>query len=135
MRDKRTMTLQFLRARKMRSRDSRFANRYWLAAYADFRRVGISNKAEADLPTARKLDIDLGEQLSIEKSAVSDAEAPVHTEPCAKRVEAMLCPGMPSSGQHQSIDHSAQAHHRPAAELKLVIQEAEVERRVVRNER
>ena len=107
MRDKRTMTLQFLRACKMRTRNSRFSNRYRPAAYSDFCRVGISNKAEADLPATRQLDVYLGEQLRIEEGAMLDAEAAVHAESCAKRVEAMLRPRMPTSSQHQSVDHSA----------------------------
>ena len=47
----------------------------------------------------------------------------------------MLRARMPRAGEDQSVDHAAHAHHRSAAALKLVIQKAEVERGVVRDER
>ena len=59
----------------------------------------------------------------------------IDAEPHAQAIEAVLRPGMTCPGDHQSIDHPARADFRPAAMAKLVIEEAEVESGVVRDQR
>src|SRR5688572_16237647 len=135
LRDKRAMGLQFLRAREVRARNSRLTDRNRRAADMDFSRVGIGNQAETDLPAAGQFYIDLREQLRIQQGAVLYAKAAIHAKACAKRVQTVLGAGVPCAGEHQSVDHPAHADDRPPAEQQLVIEEAEVERGVVRYER
>jgi len=95
----------------------------------------VGDQAEADLATAGKLDIDLREQLSVEQGAVLDAMAAVDPEAHAQGVEAVLGARVPGTRERQRIDHAAHRHARPAAAFQLVIEEAEVEAGIVRDQR
>src|SRR5688572_14316484 len=135
LRDKRTMGLQFLDAREVRARNSRLTDRNRRTADMDFSRVGIGNQAETDLPAAGQLYIDLREQLRIQQRAVLYAKAAIHAKACAKRVQTVLGAGVPCAGEDQGVDHPAHADDRPPAKNKFVVEEAEVEGGVVRDQR
>ena len=96
---------------------------------------GLGNQAEANLPPASQLDIDLGEQLGVEQRAVLDPLRPIDAVTGAQRVEAVLCARMARAGENQRVDHPRQADRPAPAALQLVIQEAEVEAGIVRDER
>ena len=101
----------------------------------DRQSLGVGDEAKADLTAARQLNIDLRKQLSIEQRAVLDPVTSVDPEADAQGIEAVLGPRMPGSRQRQSVDHSAAANQGSAAPLQLEVEEAEVERRIVGNQR
>ena len=88
------MPLQFLRARKMRTRNSGLADGNGASAEPDFAGVGVGDEAEADLPSAGELNIHLCEQLRIQKSPMLDAQAAVHSKACAQGIQAVLGAGV-----------------------------------------
>ena len=118
----------------MRARYARFANRHRAAAHAT-RRVGVGDQAEADLPAAGQLDIDLREQLRVEQGAMLDPVAAVDAEAHAQGVEAVLGAGMPGAGERQRVDHPAGADRGRPHYLEFVIEEAEIEGRIMRDQR
>src|SRR6185503_14986284 len=95
----------------------------------------FGDEPEADLPTAGKLDIDLGEQLGVEQRAMLDAVAAVDPEAHTQGVEAMLCARMLRPREHQGVDHALHADRVASAALELEIQKAEIEARIMRDER
>ena len=92
-------------------------------------------QGEADLAAAGQLDIALGEELGVDQGAVLDPQAPVDPEAGAQRVEAVLGAGMPGAGDLQRVDHPGQADERMAAIVELVVEEAEIEAGIVRDQR
>jgi hypothetical protein len=90
---------------------------------------------EADLPSAGELDIDLRKQLGVEQCAVAHAVAAVDAVAGAQRVERMLGAGMPPPSDRQGVDHPFERNLGMAAGAELAIEEAEIELRVVRDER
>src|SRR5204862_4612874 len=95
----------------------------------------LGDQREPDLAAAGQLDIDLREQLRVEQSAMLDALRAVHAEAGAKRVEAVLGAGKLLPGDGQRVDHPRGADERPAARFELVVDEAEIEARIVRDHR
>src|SRR4051794_5696209 len=119
----------------MRARSTRLANDDRALGGVHGHALGVGHQPKADLTAAGQLDINLGEQLSVEQCAVLHALAAVDSEAHAQGVEAVLGPRMPGPGEHQRVDHSAQRHARSAAALELEIEEAEVEARIMRDQR
>ena len=129
------MAFKFLNQRRMRARRARLADRDGLRRSEQGDAARIGDQAEADLPPAGQLDIDLGKQLRVEQRAVLDAVAAVDAEAHAQRIEAVLGAGVPGAGERQRVDHAVHADRRAAATFELVIEEAEVEAGIVRDER
>src|SRR4051812_42080475 len=90
---------------------------------------------EADLPAAGQLDIALGEKLGVDQRAMLDAQAAIDSEAGAERVEAVLGARVPGTRELERVDHPAEADQRPAAIVQLMVQKAEIEARVVSDER
>lgn len=134
MRNKRSVPLQFLRGRTVRTRWTGFAHHDWTAGAFHCNRGSVRNQAEPDLTPARKFDINLREQLRIEQCAVLDSLAAIDSEAHAQGVEAMLCARVLRPREHKRIDHSAHAHRSFPAPLEFEIEEAEIERGVVSDE-
>ncbi|KIU01436.1 hypothetical protein QU38_01640, partial [Staphylococcus aureus] len=99
------------------------------------RRRRVHGQAERDLPPAGELDIDLGQQRSVDQRAVQRALGEVDAVAGAERVKRMLGAGMLDAGDRQRVDHAAQVDDRPAVARQLAIEEAEVEIGVVRDHR
>ena len=95
----------------------------------------LRRQLQTDLAPAGKLDIDLGKQLSVEQRAVLDPVAAIDAVASAQRIERMLGPRMAPSSDRQRVDHSFQRNFGMAAGAELAIEEAEIELRVVRDER
>src|SRR5665213_963252 len=93
-----------------------------------------SGQRKADLPSAGKLDIALRQELRIDQRAMLDPEAPIDSEPAAKRVEAVLRTGMPRPRQRQRVDHPAEADERARAQTELVVEESEIEAGIMRDQ-
>ena len=66
--------------------------------------AGLGRQRQPDLAPAGELDIDLGQQLGVEKSAVSNPVAPVDAIAGAQRVERMLGTGMAASREGQRVE-------------------------------
>ncbi len=64
-----------------------------------------------------------------------DAMCTVDAVACAERVKAMLRAGVARSGNDQRVDHPRHADRLPAAPLQLVVEEAEIEAGIVRDQR
>src|SRR5690349_17660579 len=64
-----------------------------------------------------------------------NAQAAVDAESRAKRIETMLRARMLRTSKHKGVDHPAHAHERTAAQLQFTVQEAEIEGRIVGDER
>src|SRR5690606_2174799 len=96
---------------------------------------GLGGQREADLAAAGKLDVDLREQLGIEQRAVQHAVAAIDPVARAQRVERMLGPRVPPPRERQRVDHPLERYGGLSARAELVIEEAEIELRIVRNER
>lgn len=129
------MPLEFLGRGKMRPRRPRLANNYGMKAarYADAGCLG--DQAQADLPAAGQLHIDLRKKLGVEECSVLHAMTTVDSEPHAQGVEAVFGAWMPGPGEHQRIDHAVHADGRSAAALELVVEEAEIETGIMRYQR
>ena len=95
----------------------------------------FGDQGEADLAAAGQLDIDLGEQLRVEQRAVLDPLRAIDAEAGAERVEAVLRAGEFLAGEAQRADHPRHAHRRPSARSELMVDEAEIEDGIVRDER
>src|SRR5947208_11058626 len=116
-------------------RRTRFAGRHRPRRLLDRNCASVGNQPEADLTSTGELNIDLREQLRVEQRAVLHAVATVDAETHAQSVEAVLGAGMARAGERQRVDHPMQADRRPAAAFELIIEEAEVEARIVRDQR
>ena len=84
------MALQFLSGGAMRASNAGLADGDGHRAGRDVGDLRVGDQAEADLAAAGQLDIDLGEQLRVEQSAVLDALAAVDPEARAQGIEAVL---------------------------------------------
>lgn len=129
------MTLELLNCGKMRPGYSRLAERHRPGNRRDIGSGRLFDKPEADLPAAGQLDIDLSEQLRVEQSAVLDPVAAVDSEAGAQGIETVLGAGVAAAGEAQGADHPARAQVFSAAKPKLVVEETEVEARVMRDQR
>jgi hypothetical protein len=84
--DKRSVAGKFLFAREMRPRRSRRANGDRGGFQIDGNAARVRDQAEADLPAARELDVDLRKQLRVEERAMLHAMAAVDAEAHAQCV-------------------------------------------------
>src|SRR5688500_13374910 len=96
---------------------------------------GFGSQREADLAAASELDIDLREQLGVEQRAVAHPVAAVDAVAGAQRIERMLGARMTAAGEHQRVDHPLEPDLWMAADGEFVVEEAEIELRVVGDER
>src|SRR3954468_21525039 len=129
------MPFQFLGQRGMRSGWARLADDDWTGRRLHRDRSRLSDQAQPDLAAASQFDIDLREKLSVEQRAVLDAMTAVDPKAHAQGVEAVLGAGVLHPRELQRVDHAMHRHRTTAAFLELVIQKAEVEARIVRDER
>src|SRR5574338_74826 len=132
---KRSVTLQFLGQRKVRPGRARYSDFHHSTDADSGRRCSVGHEAEADLAASGEFDVNLREQLRVEKGAMLDPLAAVDTEAHAKGIEAVLGAGVPGARQRERVYHPAHCDRRSAATLKLEIEEAEIETRVVRDQR
>src|SRR5215471_12293671 len=93
--------------------------------------------AEAELRLARldQLEIDLGQELGIEQGAVLGALGIVDAEAGAQVVKTVAHADKLAPRQHQGVDQSVAREHGLAAAIKLGVEKADVEARVVDDER
>src|SRR5690606_30352748 len=98
-------------------------------------RAGIRRQGKPDLPAAGELDIDLREQLRVEERAVQHAVTAVDPVTHAKRVERMLRARMAPPRERERVDHTLDDDFGMAASTELVVEKAEIELRVMRDER
>src|SRR5436190_20210623 len=94
----------------------------------------VGDEAESDLPSTGEFDIDLRKQLSVEQRAMLDPLRPIDTVASAEGVETMFRARMARPSQDQRVDHPGHAHRTPAAAAELMIEEAEVEARIMGNQ-
>ena len=94
----------------------------------------LRRQRQPALAAAGQLDIDLGQQLAVQQRVVGGARRQVDGEPPAQRVQAVRHPGKPGFRQRQRVDHPVPTQRRQAGAAELHVQEAEVERRVVRDQ-
>src|SRR3954471_13033398 len=133
--NKRAVAFKFLGQGGMWTRRPGLADRHRSCRLPDRDDPGLGDQAQADLATARQLDIDLRKQLGVEQRAMLHAMAAVDPEAHAQGVEAMLGAGVPGPRQSKGVHHPAHGDCRPAAFFELEVQEAEVEAGIVRSKR
>src|SRR3546814_5639591 len=129
------MPLQLLRAYRKDARGTNRANR-------DFRRkFHICNaflfllcKTEADLTAAGQLDVKLGQQFGVEQRAMLDAVAAVDAVTGAERIQAVLGAGVKLPRYGDGVDHPRHRHFGQSAQPQFVVEEAEVEARIMRDQ-
>ena len=92
-------------------------------------------ETEVGLAGADQLDIDLGQQLGVEQRAVLDPLRVVDLVARAEIVEPVRAAGMLAPRQHQRIDQPLAGHRGFLDALELGVEEAEIEHRVVRDQR
>ena len=95
----------------------------------------VRREPERGLLAADKFDIDLGQQLGVEKRAVLGAPAVVDPIARAERIERIRTGRMAPPGELQRIEHLLVADRRQAEALELHVDEAHVERRIVDDQR
>lgn len=129
------MPLKLLNRGMMGTGSSRLAYRDRPGSRRDFAGGRLLDEPEANLPAARQLDVHLREQLRVKQRPMLDPVAAVDSEPGAQGIETVLGAGMAASGQSQSVDHPAGAQDAASAKPKLVVEETEVEARIMRDQR
>jgi hypothetical protein len=95
---------------------------------------GLGDQRQADLPAAKQLQIDIGEDFAVEQRAVQGALRIVDAIVLAQRIEADPRPGMALARHHHGINDIV-AEARPLDPLEFVIEKAHVERRIVDHQR
>ena len=96
--------------------------------------VGL-DQDELRLPGADQLEIDLGQELGVEQRAVLGAARIVDAVARAQIVEAVGPGRVLAARQQQRVDQPLARDQRLAGALELGIEEAEIERGVVRDQR
>jgi hypothetical protein len=91
-------------------------------------------KTEADLTAAGQFDVKLCQQFSVEQCAMLDAMAAIDAVPGAKRVQAMLGARMQLARDRDRVDHPRHRHFGQAAKLQLMVEEAEIEPCIMRDQ-
>ena len=86
---------------------------------------------EIGLPAADEFQIHLCQDLAVEQRTVFLARRVIDVEPRAKRIERVLRPGKPLSGDLQRVERDAWGKLRFAAPAQFGVQEAHVEGCVV----
>src|SRR5262245_21969158 len=119
------------------------AGRQRLRPHADRKRAGHHcarprlgvDPAELRLARANQLDIDLGQDLGVQQRAVLDAAAVVDTVARAQIVEPIGSGRMLAPRQQQGVDQALARHQHAPRALELGVEKAEIEQRVVRDQR
>src|SRR6476661_747543 len=133
--DKRAVAGKFLFRREMGTSRTRLANDDRPLGRIDRYAACVGNEAQTDLPPAGQLDVDLREKLRVEQGTVLHAMTAIDPEAHAQGVEAVLRARVPHARELKRVAHTLHADRRPAAALELVIEKAEIERRIVRDQR
>ena len=90
---------------------------------------------EDRLRSAAQVEIDLGQQLTIDQGAVQRALGAVDLEALAERIETGPRAGIALPGQGKGVDHPPPLQHHLADLAQLVVEEADVEIGVVDDQR
>ena len=93
----------------------------------------IADQRQADLAAAHQLHIYLRQQLRVEQRAVQHAVRAIDAVARAERVQRQLGAGVTLLGDRQRIHHPRHADHVAPAAAELAVEEAEVERGIVRD--
>src|SRR5690606_297776 len=91
-------------------------------------------KTKADLTAPGQFDVKLGQQFRVEQRAMLDAMAAVDAVASAERIQAVLGAGVKLPCDGDRVDHAVHRHFRPPAQAQFMVEEAEIEARIMRDQ-